>query len=68
MRSQQQTSSGFDSDADPRLAIRRAAVEAQRSPDVNDGPDDGDQAAADADRSNGSREPEAVGIGGREKT
>ena len=67
MRSQQQTSSGFDSDADPRLDIRKAAAAAQRSPDVDD-VDDGDQATTDADLSNGSRELEAIGTGGRERS
>jgi hypothetical protein len=68
MRSQQQTSSGFDSDADPRLDIRRAAAAAQRSPDVDDVADDGDQTTADDDLSNGSRELEAVGTGGRDSS
>jgi hypothetical protein len=63
MRSQQRTGLGFDSGADPRLDIRRAAAAAQRSPEVDDVADDGDQTTADADRFNGSRELEAVGAG-----
>ena len=63
MRSQQQTSSGFDSDADPRLAIRRASAAAQRSPDVDDVADDDEQTTTETELSSESRELQAVGSG-----
>lgn len=68
IRSQQRTSSGFDSDADPRLAIRRVALVAQRSSDVDDVAGDSDQTTTEADLSNGSRELESIGTGGRDSS
>jgi len=65
MRSQQRTSWGFDSDADPRLEVRRAAAESQRPSDTDDVADDARLTTIDPARPIASREPDAIGRASR---
>lgn len=67
MRSQQRTSWGFDSDADPRLESRMAAAALQRSFDPEQASPDADDVTRDVDVPDELREPEAVGAGARER-
>jgi hypothetical protein len=61
MRSQQRTSYGFDSDADPRLETRMAAAALQRSFDPDNAAADADEVTRADELPDEVPEPEAVG-------
>ncbi len=64
MRVEQQTLWGFESTDDPRLAYRKAAVEAQRRLTADEGSVDADRMAPNAEVSADSRELVTSGAGG----